>query len=146
MSYIREDDSFESLTARLSSVTGEVDWSGLRLAIVVDKVPFFIARNSVSTNRMQSTEGTDLTVAATKEEDNSFERRTNAPQKSIWELFLEKYEGHSVLKNLFDWDKALNIFKKKECLRFPTVGIQRSNVETDRGRSPRNSSSIKIHG
>ena len=46
ISYVREDDDYESVVARFGLITGEPEneWKNYRLAVVHNKTPFFVPR------------------------------------------------------------------------------------------------------
>ena len=49
ISYVREDDDYDSVVARFAVITGEPEseWKNYRLAVVHNKTPFFIPRGVV---------------------------------------------------------------------------------------------------
>ena len=52
ISYVREDDDYESVVARFGLITGEPDneWKNYRLAVVHNKTPFFVPRGGGTTS------------------------------------------------------------------------------------------------
>jgi hypothetical protein len=44
ISYVKEDDDYETVVKRLGVVTGEIEaeWKAYRLAVVSNKTPFFV--------------------------------------------------------------------------------------------------------
>ena len=56
ISYVREDDDFHSLAARLREVTGEEDWDKVRLAVVAkDNTAHFVVRPTLRTTASTTT-------------------------------------------------------------------------------------------
>lgn len=47
ISYVREDDTIESLTQRISTITGDSDWENVRMAVVCKKrQPHYLSKHS----------------------------------------------------------------------------------------------------
>lgn len=49
VTYVREDDTFESLAKRVSVITGDLDWENVRMAVVcVKRRPHYLSRSASS--------------------------------------------------------------------------------------------------
>ena len=83
ISYVREDDDYESVVARFGLITGEPEqeWKNYRLAVVHNKTPFFVPRGGGSggaaSGSTSSAQGQGLGGAVTDENGNFIALQAN---------------------------------------------------------------------
>jgi hypothetical protein len=169
ISYVREDDDYDAVVRRFGVVTGEAEseWNSYRLAVVLNKTPFFVTRGSTSVSASSSannvTEGHDIEESHTNGQGNNNGGEEKEKEKegvkegvkvkkilTVYERLLEKYrylDVCNVMKNKNIMEKNNAIYKN----RFPQIGIQRSVTQLSiaAGGQRTNTSvgqSIKISG
>jgi hypothetical protein len=170
VSYVREDDDFRSLTQRFGEISGDEEWEKCRLAVVRDKVPFFIAKPSIAThasllvanheeeqnfhnttdshfdlkNKITTNgeEENNHTTAISENENHNASVPTKASVPSVWSLLTEKYPEYA---QSFETTRA-NIVKKVNLgdSFYPQIGIQRSVTDIVISTRTRRYAGIKI--
>lgn len=116
VTYLREDDDYDSFSARLRAISGDndEDWEKCRLAVVKRKVPHFIKRPVPQENPI-SAAGVAPTNAAT----------TATTELSLWDSFALKYEAFAKQGRLADIVKHDRTTKDCHNWSYPQLGIQR---------------------
>lgn len=151
VTYVREDDDYDSFFARVRSISGdnEEEWEKVRPAVVRNRIPHFIRRPTIAhvSSRLGSTKlsssdslsgmGTNAAAAAAAAvEGNEEETKsggaaaagpTAAEDKTIYEHFLAQFKDWhgktpAEVRGRVDSDKWI----------YPTFGIQRSVADAGR--------------
>ena len=92
LSYVREDDDYYSLCRRLTEISGEADVEKFRLAVVFDKVPYFIPKPSTAAAAVLHTTGDGSgTINNHHHQDISI--------SSVWSHFVDKYPSFVAKKD-----------------------------------------------
>ena len=83
ISYVREDDDYESVVARFGLITGEPEneWKNYRLAVVDKNIPYFVPRGeggAATSESATSAQGQGLSSAAATTDDNGNHTTTSA--------------------------------------------------------------------
>mmetsp|Transcript_6273 Transcript_6273/g.9471 ORF Transcript_6273/g.9471 Transcript_6273/m.9471 type:complete len:1457 (+) Transcript_6273:112-4482(+) len=139
LSYIREDDTFESVVHRLSVITGELDLATVRLAVVCKQnIPHYISRVHDSTPTLEVYSGvvegdpcpdtTDLVV------NPSFLSDTSATSKSVWEVFLVHYPEYTIHTELDCSEAGAQL--PKLGIQVPSVKAEGATDSNNRGGRP----------
>ena len=153
LSYVREDDDYYSLCRRLTEISGEADVEKYRLAVVFDKVPYFIPKPSSAvavavvhnTTGGAGTGGGDNYSMPSNGSGNNNNNNHHLHQQdiisSVWSHFADKYPSFvsspsSTKKdssignnnNLRGYNYPITNGKGKSnnTRLFPQLGIQRS--------------------
>ncbi|CAE7662604.1 unnamed protein product, partial [Symbiodinium microadriaticum] len=130
VTYVREDDTAQSLIERISIVTGESDWDTIRVAVVCSKRrPHYLSRVA-ETDADQGTErGVSPCQAAPKavderrlsppESDSTADTSQSAQNTQVWDTFARFYPAFSGDE---EWDSHAG--------GLPKLGLQRPSVRT----------------
>lgn len=144
MTYVREDDDYDSFFARVRAISGdsEEEWEKVRTAVVKQRIPYFIRRpliaqvsNRLGNTKLTSSDSLDNMGAAAANEGKDEESKTGAAagggvenNKSIYDHFLAHYREFQH-KTTQECRGRL----PSDSWVYPTFGIQRSVA--DAGRS-----------
>jgi len=126
VTYVREDDDYDTLARRMAAVTGEheAEWSTYRLAVVHNRTPYHLQRaaatdvaapdeHSQQRNESQHQQQQCHGPGATKK----------AKTVSVWQSILDKFPDAGSGKMFLPNDMFTGTDAK---CAFPTLGIQRS--------------------
>ena len=89
LSYVREDDDYYSLCRRLTEISGEADVEKFRLAVVFDKVPYFIPKPAAAV--LHTIGDGSGTINNHHHQDISI--------SSVWSHFVDKYPSFVAKKD-----------------------------------------------
>jgi phage tail sheath protein FI len=130
ITYLREDDNYATLAARLSMFTGDKDLLGTaRLAIVDENTPHFLPKQQSSNNNNMSSRVSMNSLAHNNEETKDGGQQQQSQQKaveSIWEIAKKHYPDYATKP----FPEVRRSFANQVKL-MPYLGIQRSSADVE---------------
>jgi hypothetical protein len=128
ITYLREDDNYATLAARLSMFTGDKDLLGTaRLAIVDDNTPHFLPKQQSASNNMSSRVSMNSLVHNSEEtKDGGQQQSQQKAVESIWEIAKKHYPDYASKP----FPEARRSFAN-QMKSIPYMGIQRSSADVE---------------
>jgi hypothetical protein len=128
ITYLREDDNYATLAARLSMFTGDKDLLGTaRLAIVDDNTPHFLPKQQSANNNMSSRVSMNSLVHNSEEtKDGGQQQSQQKAVESIWEIAKKHYPDYASKP----FPEARRSFAN-QMKSIPYLGIQRSSADVE---------------
>mmetsp|Transcript_25746 Transcript_25746/g.43375 ORF Transcript_25746/g.43375 Transcript_25746/m.43375 type:complete len:1590 (+) Transcript_25746:156-4925(+) len=160
LSYVREDDTHETLLTRLASQVGEdtnTDWEKMRLALVgIDQQPHFIPRAAATSPRVGPTVspiGDVHTSTVTMKDDTDEyatgeglpmeeeeEAKEEVETSEVWKMFQKHFP-------LFTTENVKFPTNGIDCASLPLLGLQYATAEqVNKSKSGGNSSTVSTRG